>query len=170
MLGPAIGGGGALAGLGEASALRLSPRCRAAQEADLNSDGSISTDELRGHLVSTGYTATASDAVFDSLDSPELEVSSPAGLALLTAIHRRAVGSALPARCLLGAWKNGPAQLQLLTQVLAAKSGGGVDVATDGIVALLIVAGIRLRGGALALAPGVLLRPTLSNLDGPVIP
>mmetsp|Transcript_4335 Transcript_4335/g.7133 ORF Transcript_4335/g.7133 Transcript_4335/m.7133 type:complete len:228 (-) Transcript_4335:211-894(-) len=36
---------------------------------DLNSDGSISTDELRGHLVSTGYTATASDAVFDSLDS-----------------------------------------------------------------------------------------------------
>ena len=67
-------------------------------------------------------------AVFEHLHIPTLGVSSSSGLTLLTEVHRKALGTALPARCLLGDWSNQNAQLQLLSYLLTARGSADVDL------------------------------------------
>jgi hypothetical protein len=52
------------------------------------------------------------------LDAPDLEIPSAAGLALITGIHRHAVGAPLPVVALLWPWKNVHAQLQAVCHLL----------------------------------------------------
>ena len=65
--------------------------------------------------------------VFEHLDTPSLEVPSPAGLAILTTIHRLALGAPMPITVLVGPWRNVQAQLQLLGWLLEAKQVIDVD-------------------------------------------
>ncbi|KOO29318.1 ccr4-not transcription complex subunit 1-like protein, partial [Chrysochromulina tobinii] len=67
-------------------------------------------------------------SVFEHLDTPALEVPSAAGLGLIVEVHRQALGTALPARCLLGRWTNTHAQLQLLTHLVGSKGHADVDL------------------------------------------
>lgn len=55
-------------------------------------------------------------AVFEHLDTPQLAVNTPTGLALITTLHRRTCRAPLPVTVLLGEWKHASAQMRLITR------------------------------------------------------
>ena len=65
--------------------------------------------------------------VFEQLDQPTLDAPGAEALRLLLDVHKKAVGGKLPGAVLLGNWKNGKAQLELLSHALDAAVASELD-------------------------------------------
>ena len=57
--------------------------------------------------------------VFEQLDQPTLDAPGAEAFRLLLDVHKKAVGGKFPGAVLLGNWKNGKAQLDLLSQTVS---------------------------------------------------
>lgn len=110
-------------------------------------------------------------AVFDHIDPMDYEIATQAGLKLLAAVHRIALGTPLPVTALLAPWRNAAGQLRAISCLLGARADVDMEWGAGTRVEARIPVGTArpdlAHWNCLELT-GALLRLSTQGLYGPV--